>query len=224
MRNRFEMVLRGLARVNNLYGSLPYPVTYPEMAEGRTLYPTDQDFEVVPLYGWRFGGLCLITPYCGGADAHNRPEVAHYEPWTSEQNLAVVSAGEWSDYTQEGEHETCVVAVTGPGTAWGNGRERPQRLQDLPPDTVLLVESAHSGIHWAAPEDFDTSTMPRTINDPSGRGISSRNRDGFCVGFADGRVWSLKHKVPFTVLEKFFTIESARLHDADELLGAYRLQ
>jgi hypothetical protein len=37
-------------------------------------------------------------------------------------------------------------------------------------------------------------------------------------------VWSLKHKVPFTVLEKFFTIESARLHDADELLGAYRLQ
>ena len=37
---------------------------------------------------------------------------------------------------------------------------------------ILLVEVRNSGTHWMQPGDFDIRTMPRTINDPAGKGIS----------------------------------------------------
>ena len=116
-----------------------------------------------------------------------------------------------------------MFAITGPGTAFGDGEtELPHSLDDLDADTIVVVEVRDSAMHWMAPGDFDIRTMPRTINAPDGRGISSRFRAGFHVIFADGAVWRLSHDTPPAALEKFFTIEGARRFDRDELLGAYR--
>jgi hypothetical protein len=71
------------------------------------------------------------------------------------------------------------------------------------------------------PGDFDIRTMPRSINAPDGRGISSRYRYGFHVIFADGEVWGLSHDTPFEELEKFFTIDGAKQHDRDIVLRPY---
>lgn len=115
------------------------------------------------------------------------------------------------------------MAITGPGTAFGDGQfEPPKKLADLDAaNTILAVETASSGLHWIQPGDFDVRTMPRTINDPTGRGISSRHKTGFHVLFADGSVWYLSNKTPFDELEKFFTVAGGKTHDREALLAPY---
>ena len=119
--------------------------------------------------------------------------------------------------------EANILAITGPGTAFGDGQERPRALKDVPPQTILAVETRASGIPWPAPVDFDIRTMPETINASDGKGISSRNAGGFHVIFADCWIWSLSDKVPFETLKKFFTTTEAGKHDREELLGPFAL-
>lgn len=119
---------------------------------------------------------------------------------------------------------TNIVAIVGPGTAFGDGTQEPLRLDELPRAALLLVESRQSDIPWPSPGDFDVRTMPRTIDAPDGRGISGCRPGGFCVLFADGRVWFLSNKTPFETLARFFTLAGAKAHDREELLGPYALE
>ena len=118
--------------------------------------------------------------------------------------------------------QTVIVAIVGPDTAFGNNKKQ-NVLKDLPPSVILLVESRASGIPWPAPGDFDVRTMPRTINAKDGKGISGQNPGGFVVLFADGWVWFMSEKIPFETLAKFFTIEGAKKHDREKLLGPFAL-
>jgi hypothetical protein len=59
--------------------------------------------------------------------------------------------------------------------------------------------------------------MPRTIQAPDGKGISSRNPNGFLIMFGDGSVHRLKHSIPFDLLSEFFTIEEAKKNSRDKL-------
>lgn len=121
--------------------------------------------------------------------------------------------------------DTEIFAITGPGTAWGDGvTEPPHVLSKLPGDTILIAEVRNSGVHWMEPGDFDIRTMPRTLNAPDGKGISSRFTEGFHVGFADGEVWFLSNEVGFERLAKFFTIDGASAHDRERELAPFRLQ
>jgi hypothetical protein len=114
-----------------------------------------------------------------------------------------------------------VLAIIGPGTAWGSGDDRPMSLKDVPASTILAAECRESGIPWAAPGDFEIHTMPHVINGADGKGISSRFPGGFHVLFADGKVWFLSNSVPFETLSQFFTVEGAAKHDRERLLAPY---
>jgi hypothetical protein len=116
---------------------------------------------------------------------------------------------------------TNVLAITGPGTAFEEGKV--YRFSNLPPNLILLAEVRRSDLHWMEPGDLDVRTMPREINHPSGKGISGTTNYGFCVGFADGSAWILSFDTPYEVLSKFFTIEGAKNNDRDKLLGKYKL-
>ncbi len=118
--------------------------------------------------------------------------------------------------------QTVMVAIVGPGTAFGDGRTRTP-VRGMPPGAVLLVESRASGIPWPAPGDFDIRTMPHTINAQDGSGVSGQNPGGFVVLFADGQAWFLSEKVPFDTLERFFTIDGAKRHDRERSLGPFAL-
>jgi len=120
--------------------------------------------------------------------------------------------------------ETCQMGIVGPGTALGDDGDPPKRLADIDGDTVLVVETRNSGIHWMKPGDFDIRTMPRTINAPDGRGISSRYRGGFHILFADGETWFLSDAVPFETLETFFTVKGARDNDREVVLSPFLLE
>ena len=47
--------------------------------------------------------------------------------------------------------------------------------------------------------------------------------DGFCVAFADGSVRLIRRDVPREAISKFFTIESAKRFDRNQVLGPYTL-
>jgi hypothetical protein len=96
-------------------------------------------------------------------------------------------------------------------------------LEDVPPATIIAVETRSSGIPWPAPGDFDARIMPQTVCARDRKGISSLNAGGFHVVFADRWVWLLSDKVPFETIAKFLTTAEAGKHNRDELLGPFAL-
>jgi hypothetical protein len=82
---------------------------------------------------------------------------------------------------------TSYVAIVGPRTCWP--LERTVAIRDIADgscDTLLVVESHHSGIHWMEPRDLHVTQMAPTINARAGQGISSDHAGGAHVTFADG--------------------------------------
>jgi hypothetical protein len=80
---------------------------------------------------------------------------------------------------------------------------------------ILFVEVAHSGVHWMEPGDITLEGMADSIRE----GLDG---DGFHVAFADGEVWFLSRDVPMANLRPFFTLDGARKHDREDILGPYR--
>jgi hypothetical protein len=116
-----------------------------------------------------------------------------------------------------------MLAICGPGTAFGCVGDQPRSMKGLGTITILVVEVRHSGIHWMQPGDFDIRDMPHTINAADGRGISSRYPGGFHVFFSDGEVWFLSEKISFATLARFFTVDEANNSNRENLLGEFVL-
>jgi prepilin-type processing-associated H-X9-DG protein len=150
------------------------------------------------------------------------------QPWEIPANKQLVELPSFYAYDvneEQGDSQafpsTNILAITGPGTAFGDGSERPRAVKELPPNCILAVETRASGIPWPAPGDFDVRAMPQTINAPDGKGISSRHAGGFHVVFADGQVWFLSDKTPFETLRKLFTVADASTYNREDLLGPF---
>lgn len=222
--NNFKMVGIGLVNHNDARGMLPYPTRRVAPGGAGQMIELAQDPTAPPILSWRV--VTGLHMQCC------QPFPDMNAPWDSPPNAGM--RGTYCRYYLYGKAQqpenpadpasfhTNAMAIIGPGTAFGDGFEPPKRLEDLDTaNTILVVETASSGLHWMEPGDFDIRTMPRTINNPSGHGISSRHRTGFHVVFADGTVWYLSNKTPFDELEKFFTVEGGRAHDREEVLGRY---
>lgn len=217
-RSKILYVSMALKNYSEYRGHLPYPVV--QARRSKQLNPSDEIGR--PLYSWRVE----IIPYL--ESWHGRWDPA--QPWDHPANNQLAEMSSFYVYSATGPKgrlqpfpETNLLAITGPGTAFGDGIKQPMALKDVPPQTILLVETRASGIPWPAPGDLDIRTMPQTINAPSGRGISSPNAGGFHLVFADEQVWLLANKVPFDTLRLFLTVAEAEKHDREELLGKFIL-
>ena len=218
LNHQFAGIAQALHHYHAKTGLLPHPVR--RAGSGSDLVPRGHDPEAEPLYSWR---LNLLSLYFG---IDHDADLAYDKPWNDpSQQSAAWGTGVYSfDDESWASDQTNVVAITGPGTAFGDGaRELPRSLHDVDDDTILLVEVRRSGIPWRAPGDLDLRTMPPTIDRADGRGISGCRAYGFHVVFADGAVWILSHRTPFDELRKFFTVEAARRYDRDEVLKPYRV-
>jgi len=166
------------------------------------------------LLSWRVWLTDHSLPLPGGSRAD------YHKSWADPRNLRTAAKGEFDFTRNAAEDATTILAITGPGTVFDEGASTP--LKSAPTNAIVLVEVRNSGIHWMSPRDFDVRTMPRTINDAEGRGISGETSLGFHVAFADGEVWRLSHDTPFEKLSRFFLAEDAKRLNRDEILGEYR--
>lgn len=203
--------------------SRPLPAPSWRLAANPPSASQDKLLQGQPLASWRFNLMRDFDEFF---------TMDYSQPWDSPKNsqCAVRPSAIFCDDDEfdglpasRGVLQTEILAITGPGTAWGDDESEPPRaLADVPEDTILIVSVRNSGVHWMEPGDFDIRTMPRTLNAPDGKGISSDFRDGFFVGFADGEAWFLANEVGFERLSRFFTVAGAREHDREEELGPFR--
>jgi prepilin-type processing-associated H-X9-DG protein len=174
--NNLHQIGLALLSYHQTYGS--FPPAYVADANGK------------PLYSWRV----LILPFL---DQANLAQTIHMdEPWDSPNNakstqLCLVLFNCPDDPQNAGglSNLTGYLAVVGPHTAWSGAT--PRKLSDFkdPSKTILLVEVADSGIHWAEPRDLYVGQMSAGINPKVGQGISSGHPGGaVTVLFADGAV------------------------------------
>lgn len=164
-----------------------------------------------PLSSWRF----QILPFLEAIMVH----VQFGERWDDPVNRWLMDG--WHrcyclyqdrDSTEAGK--TNIVAITGPGTAFEEGRTF--GLADTNRNTILAVEVIGVDTYWMEPGDLHIDHIPDNLTaGPEG--------DGFHVLFADGTVWFLKAEVPLDDVKKFFTLEGARQYDRDVVLGPYAL-
>jgi hypothetical protein len=204
---------------------LPFPVRRSRTGDSPDWYLYNGQGD--PLYSWRVE----IMPYVVGM-----PPWQESQSWKSPINRAVLQYVDEYSYDSasspgsrlvadvEAFPEANAMAITGPGTAFNDGREPPMSPLQVPPSTILVVESRSTGIPWPSPGDLDIRDMPQTIGAANGKGISSRFAGGFHVLFADSQVWFLSDKIPFATLKNFFTVADAKNHDRERLLGPYVLE
>lgn len=179
--NEFKNLVLALHNFDDTFTELPFPVCYEQTTNHHRCGNYEPNLK--PLYSWRFELLPFLLPH--GADgswdlAWDAPENLNWEYGGYRFNLE-------DDWDSDAPN-TRVFVITGPGTVLGDGKyELPGSIEEAPADAILIVEVCNSGLHWMAPGDFDIRTMPQTINALDGKGISGIGRDGFHVGFVDGR-------------------------------------
>lgn len=136
-----------------------------------------------PAHSWRL----LIVPYLESTTFYSQ---YHFdEPWDGPTNrllhdiapvLYRCPCEAKSKYS-----ETSYVAIVGAQTAWTSDLSKTRH--DPPGQALLIVEVAHSGIHWLEPRDWDVSDVIDTINSGS-KGPSSLHPGGVLAARADGSI------------------------------------
>jgi hypothetical protein len=127
-----------------------------------------------PLHSWRV----LILPFLESSDLYSKYRFD--EPWDGPNNRRL--AGRMppayrcpsEPRTSPPSHMTSYVAIVGPEAVWPGTMSRSLgEIADGAGNTLLVVESHGSGIHWMEPRDLSVVQMARNINSPAGQGIGS---------------------------------------------------
>ena len=204
-----------LMRLGSNFNALSHALKTYLVVNGQFPAANGVDLSGKPTTSWRL----LLAPYLEQSNA------AYDVSWNTGMHSQLGTyafAGYFYNFPGEDAAdppETRIIAITGPGTAFEDGKT--YQLEELPSDLIIVVETRNSGFHWMKPGDLDIRTMPRTIDAPDGCGIAANIGRRFHVIFADGTVWQLSTDVPFEDIEKFLTIDGAKQHDRNAVLGPY---
>jgi hypothetical protein len=144
-----------------------------------------------------------ILPYMeeGGAELYEQFHLD--EPWDSEHNRQLIAKMPDAYKDPAGrlpQGETNYLAVTGPGTAFGDGTSGPS-LRDFTDGlsrTITLVE-ADQGVPWTKPDDWQF--------DPNGpiNGVGNMRLGGFLAAMGDGSVQFIRAETPAEALKALMT-------------------
>jgi prepilin-type processing-associated H-X9-DG protein len=167
----------------------------------------------------------LLLPYLADEEADRVYQAYRFhEPWDGPHNHELLESAQLQHVfqcpiAQNGSGprsdrdgaphsaETCYAMVIGPG-ALSDGRSstRFDEIADGSTNTILVVEVADSGIHWAEPRDLTAAEISFRINDPQRQGIGSPHRPGANVLFCDGGVRFVHEETDPKLLEAMTTI------------------
>lgn len=160
----------GLALLNyhSTYGSFPAAFT--------------RDREGKPMHSWRVAFL----PIWESHELHGRYDFS--VRWNHPNNawLAAYDAPSYFFWCPSGNSRvtkmTDYIAVTGPETAWPGAECRKlEEIKDGPANTILVLETAGSGIPWMEPRDV-------SLEDLLDKGLRSNHAHHVHALFADGSV------------------------------------
>lgn len=171
-----------------------------------------RDQNGVPLSSWRFRMPVILLEQTTAYGERQAFEL----PWNHEVNadfahpdLHCFYPDPWHfiDVVRPG-HRARVVAIVGSNTAFDDSRQ--QRLSELPPNLVLLIERRDCPTNWVEPGGDVTVDQ---IESWFVKGVQSQHlgklSKGFFVCFADGDVQLIDFNIPFSVLREFLTIDRA---------------
>ncbi|NLX99171.1 MAG: DUF1559 domain-containing protein [Rhodopirellula sp.] len=200
--NNMKQIALALLMYESEHGCFPPP--YVADAQGQ------------PLYSWRV----LMLPYLERNDIYQAWR--RDEPWNGPnnskllENLRIFNCP--SKTARGGSPMTSYLAVVGPETVWPeSGTVSLDSITDGSQNTLLFVEVANSGIHWAEPRDLQFAEMSMRINPPSGRGISSNHPGCAVVSFADGHQQTVPDTLTPEQLRAMLTIAGGEEVDLNKL-------
>ncbi len=154
-----------------------------------------------PMHSWRV----LILPYMEQQALYDLYRFD--EPWDSPNNRMVTNTA-LSIYRcpsagQADPMETNYVMIVGPETvAFENSAVSIADISDGASNTILVIETADSGIRWAEPRDLNFGELNLQINDGTGEGIRSRHSGGVNAAFCDGSVHFLNDSLDREILRR----------------------
>lgn len=172
-----------------------------------------------PMHSWRV----LILPFMEQNALYSAYNFS--EPWDGPSNRKLLNSMPpiYSCPSRNpgvATNLTSYVAVTGPGTAFPDGRTVAfQDIKDGTSYTVIAVEIENVDIPWTEPRDLDVRTMSFRVNDPKHAGVSSRHPGGANITFADGGKRFLREGVTPGELRAQFTIDGGEKIDVDAALS-----
>lgn len=190
--NHLKQICLALHNYHDTYGSLP-PACIAD-STGK------------PIHSWRV----LLLPFIEQKVLYDKYDFN--EPWNGPNNSKL--HGEIvhvfccpSRTTRQSNVETSYVAVVGEKTAWPGAKAiKLADFKDGTSNSILVVESLNTGIHWMEPRDLNFDEIPMAINPSTGPGISSPHPDVALALFADGHTAPLHKDTPPETLRRLLTI------------------
>ena len=168
-------------------------------------YSTDENGR--PLHSWRV----LILPYLEEIALYKTIDLS--KPWNHPDNLKLASRMPDvfkcpSDKSRFSDQTTTFVAVVGKNTAWPLGT--PVKVSDISDgmaNTLLVVESTSSRVHWMAPFDPTIESIVPVAKNGATLLLGSEHAGDIsnCV-FCDGHVKGLRNDLSAAKLRALVTI------------------
>ncbi|MFN0054657.1 MAG: DUF1559 domain-containing protein [Planctomycetales bacterium] len=197
-RGHFYGISMALSNYHDAYGS--YPPAFIADEQGR------------PMHSWRV----LILPFIDETELYRkyRFDEAWDGPHNRQLHDSIVRLYNCSsEQPKEASPYTSYVAVIGPETFWRKENlTRDSDITDPRNSTLVVVEIAHSFIHWMEPRDLEMSHMSFPVNPTTGKGISSSHKGGAHVLFADGEARLLPDTLSADAVRSLLTISGQEIH------------
>jgi hypothetical protein len=175
-----------------------------------------------PMHSWRV----LILPFLGNEGQLVYQRYDFNQPWDSDHNMGL--AGLMPDVYACPEHpdalpnqETTYMVIVGPETMFPGSRSvSPDQIGDSLDQTIMVVETPQSGVHWLKPQDLEAARMAFEINgreetDPGSHHVGG----GAHVLMADGTVVFLPDDFSSDYLTSMSTINRGEVLPRNVLDG-----
>ncbi|HYW81109.1 MAG TPA: DUF1559 domain-containing protein [Thermoguttaceae bacterium] len=171
-------------------------------------YVADEDG--TPMYSWRV----LLLPYLEQNALYRQFDLT--QPWDSPSNMmltnTVLSIYNCPSSLQQNGLQTNYVMIVGSETlSEGTNTTDMARISDGSSRTIMIVEVAASGIHWAEPRDLTADEITFAINDGTSPGIGSNHQGGANVALCDGSVHFLSNGTSPSQVEAMSTIDGGEV-------------
>jgi hypothetical protein len=159
-----------------------------------------------PMHSWRV----LLLPYLERNDLYE--QYNFNEPWNSPANRKVADCAlkvfQCPLEPHPKESNTSYMMVVGPHTiSDGPHSRKGSEITDGASNTIMLVEVADSGVHWAEPKDLNFNDLDFKVKSPHHPCIGSHHVDGANVAYCDARIEYLPDTTPPEQLKAMLTID-----------------